>query len=232
MEKSKCCVCGFECIKGQNGSHSCADHVKQDLYASQYRESQLRQKLGVEVEKNALLKISANQVQVAQNSIEALKEQLRAANEDVKMLTNRLTESANHVHSLEAAIDERDQIIREARDQKPLGTIQSADAWQLHIDRNKSALPAKLGGNVYADPVPAMPIQDDKSELAKHFEFAMESKEFEKYAIAEKMNMHMHPLHYLFLDRRTSTARDAWRSAMNYAVKVLAGNQSKVKPSC
>jgi hypothetical protein len=54
-----------------------------------------------------------------------------------------------------------EKVICEAREQIPLGTIDSADAWRLHVGRNTKALPARLGGYVYAAPVPAMPIQDD-----------------------------------------------------------------------
>ena len=151
--------------------------------------------------------------------------------DNTKTLANALAE----IDQLRQKLEQAEAIIREAREQKPA-------CWRWQAGRDEgfyfSEVSAKEGAEygenitpLFISPVPAMPIQDYKSELAKHFKFPMESKEFEKYAIAEQMNMDMHPLHYQFCNYETSTARDAWRSAMNYAVKVLAGNQSEVKPS-
>ncbi len=141
----------------------------------------------------------------------------------------------SEIDQLRQKLEAAEQIIREAREhisvlieigQLGFSEIQEPEHDEI-FNQIKSAENFLL-----AAPVPAMPIQDNLSKLAENFKFATESKEFERYAIARKMNMDMHPLHYIFLDVEASTARDAWRSAMNYAVKVLAGNQSEVKPSC
>lgn len=39
---------------------------------------------------------------------------------------------------------------------------------------------------------------------------------FEDWAKSNHYDMHEHPLHYLFLDKRTSAARDGWRAAIKY----------------
>jgi hypothetical protein len=78
---------------------------------------------------------------------------------------------------------------------------------------------------LYAKPVPAdkpSVAVPDVSAIAKKLEFAAEHLAFEDYARAERMDMGQHPLYYLFLDPETSTARDAWRSAMHYAMKAVA----------
>ena len=169
--------------------------------------------------------------------IDQLRQQLEAADAEIKRL-----ESAWHVETLnrkdqliaeqEAENDRLKQIIRDAREQKPVVEVKRHGKSGDYYIEELMYRAISNGMKLYASPVPAIPAQDDLSKLAENFEFAAESKEFERYAIARKMNMDMHPLHYIFLDVEASTARDAWRSAMNYAVKVLAGNQSEVKTSC
>jgi hypothetical protein len=47
-----------------------------------------------------------------------------------------------------------------------------------------------------------------------------EIEAFEDWATAERYDMTEHPLHYLFLDKRTYAARAGWRAALAYARKV------------
>lgn len=48
-----------------------------------------------------------------------------------------------------------------------------------------------------------------------------EQEAFELYAARMGYDMTEHPLHYLFLSDRTSTARDAWKAAISYCHEVL-----------
>lgn len=43
-----------------------------------------------------------------------------------------------------------------------------------------------------------------------------EQEAFEAWAQSEEMDMQVHPLHYLFLDRRTDAARRAWNECIRY----------------
>lgn len=47
-----------------------------------------------------------------------------------------------------------------------------------------------------------------------------EQEAFERYAARMGYDMTEHPLHYLFLSDRTSTARDAWKAAISYCHEV------------
>jgi hypothetical protein len=47
--------------------------------------------------------------------------------------------------------------------------------------------------------------------------FSVESKAFEAHAASRKLNLCQHPLHYLFLDRVTNEARQAWKAALAFA---------------
>lgn len=87
--------------------------------------------------------------------------------------------------------------------------VSKIEALQVAIDE----------ANAQQSPAVAVP---DVAALASRFEFSVESKVFEQYAERGKMNMDQHPVHYIFTDDHTGTARDAWRAAMNYAVKSLA----------
>lgn len=142
------------------------------------------------------------------------------------------------IRQLKARADKAEAALREAREQKPVAITAGVRRVENGVFTGKVKFTSRLfskllaqGVQLYAAPVPAMPVQDGLGKLAENFEFETESKEFKKYAIARKMNMDMHPIHYIFLDGETMTARDAWRAAMNYAVKVLASNKSEVKPS-
>jgi len=46
--------------------------------------------------------------------------------------------------------------------------------------------------------------------------FAVESKAFEAHAASRKLDLSQHPLHYLFLDRVTDEARQAWKAALSF----------------
>jgi hypothetical protein len=64
-------------------------------------------------------------------------------------------------------------------------------------------------GGVIHKPAPAaddMPKQCDGKE----------QEAFEAWAKSQGMDMHEHPLHYLFLDKRTGGARDGWSAALRY----------------
>jgi hypothetical protein len=39
---------------------------------------------------------------------------------------------------------------------------------------------------------------------------------FEAWAIGERYDMHEHPLHYLFMDKKTNAARQGWKAALKY----------------
>ncbi|MEI0850005.1 hypothetical protein [Pseudomonas aeruginosa] len=49
-----------------------------------------------------------------------------------------------------------------------------------------------------------------------------EQNAFEEWASKEGMNMKCHPLHWLFLDAKTYSARQGWKAALKYARNMLA----------
>ncbi|MBA6427031.1 hypothetical protein [Pseudomonas aeruginosa] len=49
-----------------------------------------------------------------------------------------------------------------------------------------------------------------------------EQDAFEEWASKEGMNMERHPLHWLFLDAKTYSARQGWKAALKYARNMLA----------
>ncbi|WP_232054375.1 hypothetical protein [Pseudomonas aeruginosa] len=49
-----------------------------------------------------------------------------------------------------------------------------------------------------------------------------EQNAFEDWASKEGMNMERHPLHWLFLDAKTYSARQGWKAALKYACNMLA----------
>ncbi|HBO2930522.1 TPA: hypothetical protein L4R67_001813 [Pseudomonas aeruginosa] len=49
-----------------------------------------------------------------------------------------------------------------------------------------------------------------------------EQNAFEDWASKEGMNMERHPLHWLFLDAKTYSARQGWKAALKYARNMLA----------
>ncbi|MER1013934.1 hypothetical protein AAA583_23105 [Pseudomonas aeruginosa] len=49
-----------------------------------------------------------------------------------------------------------------------------------------------------------------------------EQNAFEEWASKEGMNMECHPLHWLFLDAKTYSARQGWKAALKYARNMLA----------
>lgn len=44
-----------------------------------------------------------------------------------------------------------------------------------------------------------------------------EQDAFEEWAAKNRYDMHQHPLHWLFLDKRTSAARDGWRAGIKHS---------------
>ena len=55
------------------------------------------------------------------------------------------------------------------------------------------------------------------SDEIEPFEFKQESKAFEEHAMDRGMVMAQHPLHYIFMDKETSLAREIWKQAILYA---------------
>lgn len=51
-----------------------------------------------------------------------------------------------------------------------------------------------------------------------------EQDAFEEWAKSERYDMAQHPLHYIFLDERTSAARNAWRAGIRHAQKRLVAS--------
>ncbi|NDM57334.1 hypothetical protein, partial [Klebsiella pneumoniae] len=49
-----------------------------------------------------------------------------------------------------------------------------------------------------------------------------EQNAFEEWASKEGMNMERHPLHWLFLDAKTYSARQGWKAALKYARNMLS----------
>ncbi len=52
---------------------------------------------------------------------------------------------------------------------------------------------------------------------------------FEEWAKKERMDMTEHPLHYLFMDPKTSAARDGWKAGVAYAMYMLGHNPNRQK---
>ncbi|UPW35948.1 hypothetical protein QE320_gp106 [Pseudomonas phage EM] len=51
---------------------------------------------------------------------------------------------------------------------------------------------------------------------------------FEDWASKEGMNMEYHPLHWMFLDAKTYSARQGWKAALKYARNILGyGREEK-----
>lgn len=46
---------------------------------------------------------------------------------------------------------------------------------------------------------------------------------FEAWAASERYDMHQHPLHYLFMDKCTDSARQGWKAAIQYVREVVGG---------
>ncbi|HFF6210387.1 TPA: hypothetical protein ACGCHH_000299 [Stenotrophomonas maltophilia] len=59
--------------------------------------------------------------------------------------------------------------------------------------------------------------EDRRQPVREPVAFAVESKAFEAHAASRKLNLCQHPLHYLFLDRVTDEARQAWKAALAFA---------------
>ncbi|MCK1826001.1 hypothetical protein MX655_10660 [Pseudomonas aeruginosa] len=57
-----------------------------------------------------------------------------------------------------------------------------------------------------------------------------EQNAFEEWASKEGMNMECHPLHWLFLDAKTYSARQGWKAALKYARNILAAAPGKEVP--
>ncbi len=49
---------------------------------------------------------------------------------------------------------------------------------------------------------------------------------FEAWATSEGFDMHEHPIHYLFMDKRTDAARQAWKAAIMYCRAALTEKQT------
>lgn len=49
-----------------------------------------------------------------------------------------------------------------------------------------------------------------------------EQDAFEAWASSNRYDMHTHPLHWLFLNQETASARDGWKGAIEYVNRVLA----------
>lgn len=71
------------------------------------------------------------------------------------------------------------------------------------------------------------PSQGEVAELPSVCD-GKEQDAFEKWAIAEKLNMALHPLHWLFLDPKTYAARQGWKGALEY-VNAIAAAQKETK---
>lgn len=57
--------------------------------------------------------------------------------------------------------------------------------------------------------------------LMTHLKFKNEHTAFENFANSQELDMRMHPLHYLFLDKKTDFARSVWKSCLNYVWSVM-----------
>lgn len=71
-------------------------------------------------------------------------------------------------------------------------------------------------------------------EAFPHSNDGVEQEAFEAYARRQRMNLDRHPLHYVFLDEKTATAREAWRNALYDASQRLqaAFVGLGIKPLC
>ena len=59
----------------------------------------------------------------------------------------------------------------------------------------------------------------------------VEQNAFEAWASNEGFDMHEHPIHYLFLDEKTSSARQGWKAGLDHArQRILASLDLSPKP--
>jgi len=133
---------------------------------------ELRQKLDAEIEKNALLKISANQLSAVQNTIDTLNEKLEAEEAEKQEFQNlylllnpsaiELPDAGTFEIALKVVLDDlksSQQIIREAMEQKPYAMVETFGIapngkhakWLIPFEQ------VAVGTKLYAAPVPAMP---------------------------------------------------------------------------
>ncbi|EKS29306.1 Uncharacterised protein [Afipia felis] len=55
----------------------------------------------------------------------------------------------------------------------------------------------------------------------------VEHKAFDKWAEANRYDMHQHSLHYLFVDPETYAARQGWKAALEYVSSALSASEAK-----
>jgi len=116
--------------------------------------------------------------------VNQLRQQLEAAEAEIKRLKSAwqveiLNRKDQLIAAQEAENDRLKQIIREAREQKPIAEVAGAYAGAYEVgniifstDKISLALKTKL----YAAPVPAMPIQDYNPAVAA-IQFALENED-------------------------------------------------------
>ncbi|HBO3356376.1 TPA: hypothetical protein L4S42_004220 [Pseudomonas aeruginosa] len=74
---------------------------------------------------------------------------------------------------------------------------------------------------LYAAPV--APVQHSVPDVCD----GKEQDAFEEWATKQGMNMQCHPMHWLFLDAKTNSARQGWKAALKYARNMIAAAPGK-----
>lgn len=89
-----------------------------------------------------------------------------------------------------------------------------------HLIRRLERLPPPQ----YPFPAPVAPNSATSAQLPADND-GKEQDAFEKWAASEAYTMTTHPLHFLFLDKRTYAARDGWRAALRYVAQMARSDR-------
>ncbi|EPH1498290.1 hypothetical protein L4P04_006263 [Pseudomonas aeruginosa] len=89
------------------------------------------------------------------------------------------------------------------------------EAYILDMHRSSDSLTLRKG------PLYAAPVAQAQHSVPDVCD-SKEQNAFEDWASKEGMNMERHPLHWLFLDAKTYSARQGWKAALKYARNMLA----------
>lgn len=82
--------------------------------------------------------------------------------------------------------------------------------------------------NGYTIPVYSSPVSQAPHSVPDVCD-GKEQDAFEEWATKQGMNMQCHPMHWLFLDAKTNSARQGWKAALKYARNMIAapGNSAQ-----
>jgi hypothetical protein len=102
-------------------------------------------------------------------------------------------------------------------------TPSGAVSWQVvEHEHHARLIASKLDNPNTVSPLYTHPAPQSEAMAVKALDIAddndgIEQDAFEAWAKAERYDMHEHPMHWLFLDAKTSAARDGWRAGIRHS---------------